>query len=119
MKDIFKVKRIQRQKRARRTRAKIFGTAKKPRLSIFKSNKHIYLQLIDDEKSQTLASVSDLGLKKDKGAKSSQASQIGNLIAKKAQELKIKEVVFDKGSYKYHGIVKTVAEGAREGGLKF
>ncbi len=119
MKDLFKSKRIQRQKRARRTRAKIFGTAKKPRLSIFRSNKHVYLQLIDDENSKTFASASDLELKKEKTAKKSRAAEVGQLIAKKAQELKIKEVVFDKGSYKYHGIVKTAADGAREGGLKF
>ena len=109
-----------RYRRHRRVRAKISGTEKKPRLCVFRSNKHIYAQLIDDQKNRVLASVSDLKVKvkKEKG-KISLALEVGKLIAKKAQDLKIKEVVFDRGGYKYHGAVKSLAQGAREGGLKF
>lgn len=122
MKNVFKQKRIGRQKRATRTRAKIFGVAKKPRLSIFRSNKHIYGQLIDDEKNRTLVSVSDLDLKtkdeKSEKGKVSSAQAVGKLIAQKAKDLKINEAIFDRGGFKYHGRIKAVAEGAREGGLK-
>ncbi len=118
MKDSSKTKRIQRIKRAARTRSKIFGTQKKPRLSIFRSNKHVYVQLIDDEKGKTLAHASDLELK-EKALKMKKAFLVGQSIAKKAAELKIKEAVFSKGGYKYHGAVKAAAEGARAGGLKF
>jgi large subunit ribosomal protein L18 len=118
MKNQFKIKRQKRQRRVRRTRAKIFGTAKRPRLAVFRSNKHIYIQLINDEKKATLAAASDLEIKKSvKGKKA--AALVGQLIAKKSAELKIKEVVFDKRGYKYHGIVKALSEGAREGGLRF
>ncbi len=119
MKNAFKIKRAKRQKRAKRTRAKIFGTAKRPRLSIFRSNKHLYAQLIDDEKGKTLASAHDYEIKKTDKGKAKSASLVGQLIAKKAADIKIDEVIFDKGGYKYHGIVKALAEGAREAGLKF
>ncbi len=119
MKNALRIKRIKRQKRAKRIRAKIFDTAKRPRLSIFRSNKHIYVQLIDNKKGETLASASDLEIEKADKGKVNKALLVGQLIAKKAHDLKIKEVVFDKGSYKYHGTVKALAEGAREGGLKF
>ncbi|MBU1102222.1 50S ribosomal protein L18, partial [Patescibacteria group bacterium] len=102
-----------------RTRAKIFGTAKRPRLSIFRSNKHVYAQLIDDEKGKTLASAHDYEIKKTEKGKTKNVALVGRLIAKKAADSKIEEVVFDKGGYKYHGIVKALAEGAREAGLKF
>ena len=102
--------------RHKRIRAKIFGTSKVPRLCVFRSNKHLYAQLVDDEKARTLAKASDLELKKPK---TNQASEIGKLIAKKAIAKKITKVIFDKGGYKYHGRVKAVAEGAREGGLNF
>ena len=102
--------------RHKRIRAKIFGTSKVPRLCVFRSNKHLYAQLVDDEKARTLAKASDLELKKPK---TNQASGIGKLIAKKAIAKKITKVIFDKGGYKYHGRVKAVAEGAREGGLNF
>ncbi len=103
-------------------RAKVKGTAKRPRLSVFRSNKHIYAQLIDDEKGKTLMSVNDLSLKsagKKSGKKSEIAKIIGQEIAKKAEEKKIKKVVFDRAGYKYHGRIKAVAEGAREAGLEF
>ncbi len=103
-------KQIKRKRRHRRVRAKIKGTAKVPRLCVFRSNKHLYAQLIDDEKGKTLVSVSDLEAKDSK--------KIGLLIAEKALAKKINKVVFDRGGYKYHGRVKSLAEGAREGGLK-
>jgi len=118
MKDASKAKRIQRMKRAARTRAKIFGTQKRPRLAVFISNKHIYAQLINDEKGNTLTSASDLELK-EKAPKTKKAVLVGQLIAKKANEQDVKEAIFSKGGYKYHGALKAVAEGAREGGLKF
>ncbi|MBZ9573020.1 50S ribosomal protein L18 [Patescibacteria group bacterium] len=117
------VKQQKRQRRHKRVRAKIFGTSKVPRLCVFRSSRHIYAQLIDDEKAQTLVSANDLELKKPspraKKGKINQALEVGKLIAKKAIEKKIKKIVFDRGGYKYHGRVKTVAEGAREGGLMF
>ena len=101
-----------------RIRAKIIGSEKRPRLSVFRSNQHIYAQLIDDEKGKTLVSVNDLKLKKNI-KKMEMSSEIGKLIAEKALEKKIKEVVFDRGGYKYHGRIEAVAEAARKGGLKF
>lgn len=108
-----------RQRRHKKIRAKIFGTADRPRLSVFRSPKHIYAQLIDDDKGKILASASDLEFKGKKKAKTDKAKEIGNLIAKKAVENKIEKAVFDRGGYKYHGRVKALADGAREGGLKF
>ncbi len=99
------------------------GTSAIPRLYVFRSNKHIYAQLIDDEKGKTLVSANDLELKKPssgaKKGKIGQAGAVGKLIAKKAIDKKIKKVVFDRGGYKYHGRVKALAEDAREAGLKF
>ena len=116
----LKAKRIKKQSRARRVRAKIVGSAERPRLSVFRSNQHVYAQLINDAESKTLVSASDLNLKKtDKKTKIELAKAVGQELAKKAVGLKIEQAVFDKGSYKYHGIVKSLAEGAREGGLKF
>lgn len=108
-----------RKRRHKRVRAKIFGTAKVPRLCLFRSASHIYAQLINDEKGKTLVSASDLEIKKSKDKKTALAGKVGKLIAKKAAEKKIDKVVFDRGGYKYHGRVKALAEGAREGGLKF
>ena len=99
---------LRKKLRARRARAKFFGTSQRPRLSVFRSNKFIYVQLIDDENGKTLVA-----------AKSDKSEGLGQEIAKKAKELKIDTVVFDRGSYQYHGRVKAVADGAREGGLKF
>jgi len=112
-------KQQKRYRRHRRVRAKIKGTAKVPRLCVFRSSKNIYAQVIDDEKGKTLASASDLEIKKKKDKKAVLATKVGNLIAKKAIEKKINKVVFDRGGYKYHGRVKALAEGARDGGLKF
>lgn len=110
-------------RRQRRVRAKISGTDKKPRFCVFRSNKHIYVQLIDDVQKKTILSASDEKLKKSaswrKKTKTDLAKEIGKAIAQKALEKKIEKVIFDRGPYKYHGRVKAVAEGAREGGLKF
>jgi large subunit ribosomal protein L18 len=114
------MKKEKRKRRHKRIRAKIFGTEKRPRLCVFRSNKHIYAQLIDDEKGHTIVSASDLELKRiEKMTKVQKAKEVGKLIAKKAKEKNIEEVVFDRAGYKYHGRVKALAEGAREGGLKF
>ena len=110
----------QRLKRHRRVRAKISGTAQRPRLNVFRSNKHIYAQLIDDVNGVTLASAStmDKGFEGNGGNKEA-ARKGGQAIAKAAAEKNIEEVVFDRGGYLYHGRVKELADGARESGLKF
>lgn len=113
----MKTKTEQRNRRRKRIRAKVSGTKEMPRLSIFKSNKFVYAQLIDDDNGQTLASSSSAKIK-EKG-KLAQAKKVGEEIAKYAKEKKIKSVVFDRGGFIYTGRVKALAEGAREGGLKF
>ncbi|TAL40701.1 MAG: 50S ribosomal protein L18 [Chitinophagaceae bacterium] len=102
-------------------RRKISGVTQKPRLSVFRSNTEIYVQLIDDTKGQTLAAASskDKDIVAQKGNKSEKSKLVGAAIARKASELGLKDVVFDRGGYLYHGRVKAVADGAREGGLKF
>lgn len=132
-------KQIKRHRIHRKIRAKIFGTKERPRLCVFKSANHIYAQLIDDESGKVLASASDLkfhpvksakggvapkaqqfdGVKTKKVKKVSNSVQVGKLIAKQAMAKKIKKVVFDRGGFIFHGRVKAVAEGAREGGLEF
>ena len=134
------IKQEKRIKRHKRARAKIFGTAKVPRLCVFRSDSHIYSQLIDDEKGKTLVSASDLEIKKlpkeklesktnlnikeekneiPKTRKVEIAFRVGKLLAEKAIGKKIEKIIFDKGGYKYHGRVKAVADGARNGGLIF
>lgn len=102
-------------------RKKISGVPTKPRLSVFRSNSEIYAQLIDDVHGHTLASASsrDKNIASQKGTKTEKSKLVGAAIAAKATSLGLKEVVFDRGGYLYHGRVKAVAEGAREGGLKF
>ena len=112
-------KQEKRIKRHKSIRAKIIGSADKPRLCVFRSNSHIYAQLIDDKSGKTIVSVKDLELGLKKKNKMETAKEVGLMLAKKAVEKKIKEVNFDRGGYKYHGRVKILAEGAREGGLKF
>src|ERR1035437_8996807 len=108
------------ERRKTRIRAKVQGTVAKPRLSVFRSNKHVYAQLIDDVKKETIIGASETELTtKEKVSKVVRAKELGLLIAKKAATKKVNAVVFDKGAYRYHGRVKAVAEGAREGGLKF
>lgn len=117
--DVNKYKRALRLRRHRKVRAKITGTSERPRLAVFRGLRTIYVQLIDDSKSITLASVhSNNDLKKFKGTKVEAAFELGKLIAEKAKALKLTEVVFDRGGYLYHGRVKAIAEGAREAGLK-
>ena len=113
-------KRNQKVKRQTRIRAKVKGTGARPRLSVFRANKHMYVQIIDDEKMATLIGVSEKNLEKETGIKKiERAKKLGLSIAKLAIAKKITTVVFDKGSYKYHGRVEAVAIGAREGGLQF
>lgn len=104
-------------KRHKRVRAKVKGTAKVPRLCVFKSLQHIYVQLIDDEKNKVLASASDFEVKAK--TKKDASAGVGKLIASEAKKIKIEKVVFDRGGFVYHGRIKAVADGAREGGLKF
>lgn len=114
-------KKVSRRQRIRRSiRAKVRGTAQRPRLSVFRSNKEIYAQLIDDVAGQTLASASstEKALKATKGTKIEQATGVGKALAEKAKAAGITTVVFDRGGYLYHGRVKALADGAREGGLK-
>lgn len=109
---------LQRNKRKLRTRANIFGTKDKPRLSVYRSNVHISAQLIDDASGKTLLTFSDNKLKDTKGKnKVDVAFEVGSELAKAAKSKKINRVIFDKGQYAYHGRVKAVAEGARDGGL--
>lgn len=109
-----------RQRRHLRVRRKINGTPECPRLCVYRSNTNIYAQIIDDVAGNTLVSCSTLDKEvKTKHANKEAAKEVGTLIAKKAAEKKIKEIVFDRGGYIYHGVVKELAEAAREGGLKF
>lgn len=123
--NVQKKKNLIRERRHARVRAKIQGTAKCPRLSVFRSARYIYAQLIDDNTGNTLASADDCETSKkkvnggDRTGKVASAFVAGKLLAEKAIEKGVKEVVFDRGEYKYHGRVKALAEGAREGGLKF
>ncbi|MBD3247949.1 50S ribosomal protein L18 [Candidatus Falkowbacteria bacterium] len=113
-----KDKLVKKETRQRRVRAKIHGTKDAPRLSVFRSNQSTYLQLIDDDKGNTLVSVNAKEIKKS-GKKTEQAFELGKKLAAKALEKGIKKAVFDRSGHRYHGRVKMVAEGAREGGLKF
>lgn len=113
-------KRATRQRRQWHIRKKVQGTAEIPRMAIFKSTKHIYVQFIDDDNSKTLASASSL----DKSITKSQsnvdgASEVGKLAAENAKKAGIEKIVFDRGGFKYHGRVKSLADAARENGLKF
>jgi large subunit ribosomal protein L18 len=114
-------KAIRRQKIKFRVRRKISGTTQKPRLSVFRSNTEIYAQLIDDDTAKTLASASsrDKDIAAQKGTKVEKSKLVGAAIARKATDLGLLDVTFDRSGYLYHGRVKAVAEGAREGGLKF
>ncbi|MDE5685408.1 MAG: 50S ribosomal protein L18 [Paramuribaculum sp.] len=100
-----------------RIRGKISGTAERPRMTVFRSNKQIYVQLVDDLQGKTLASASSKGI--EEGTKSEIAAKVGEAIAKKALEAGITEVVFDRNGYLFHGRVKSLADAARNGGLKF
>ena len=109
-----------RLRRHRRVRGKVRGTAVRPRLAVFRSNRGIFAQLVDDDAGKTVAAASWVGLPKTfKGDKSEQAAEVGKLVAEAAKQAGVETCVFDRGGYLYHGRVKALAEGAREGGLKF
>ena len=109
-----------RARRQRRVRGKIAGTAERPRIAIFRSNLGIYAQLVDDAEGKTLTSVGWKQLPKSfKGTKTDQAREVGKLLADRAKKAGYESVVFDRAGYLYHGRVKALADGAREGGLKF
>lgn len=117
------VKEDARQRRHKRLRKKVQGSMERPRLCVYKSLNHIYAQIIDDTRGQTLiaASTLDKDLRAESGHKgnAAMAKRVGLLIASRAAQSGVKQIVFDRGGYKYHGRVKAVAEGAREGGLEF
>jgi large subunit ribosomal protein L18 len=111
-----------RERRRRRVRAKVEGTPNRPRLNVFRSLQHIYVQLIDDHAGHTMAAASSLDkeIRSQTGLKKSdEATAVGKLLAQRAQEKQIKQVVFDRAGYRYHGRIKAVADGARAGGLEF
>jgi len=114
---------ISRKKRQRRVRTKVSGTSERPRLNVFRSSKHIYAQVIDDQSGRTLVAASTLDpqLRSEisHGANSEAAHRVGAMIAKRAVDKGIKDVVFDRGGYLYHGRIKELADGAREAGLNF
>ena len=110
-------KRGQKNRRRARIRRRLFGTAERPRLSVYRSNVHIYAQLIDDDEGRTLAAADSRQVGEGENRKDA-ARQVGALIAKEASEAGIEEVVFDRGGNKYHGRIAALAEGAREGGLE-
>jgi large subunit ribosomal protein L18 len=109
-----------RARRHKRVRGKVYGTAERPRLVVFRSNAGIEAQLVDDIEGKTLAGATWLHLKKSfKGNKTQQAAEVGKLLAERAKQANVVSVVFDRGGYLFHGRVKALAEAAREGGLKF
>ncbi len=109
-----------RERRHRRVRSRLSGTAERPRLVVFRSTRGVQAQLVDDVAGRTLASASWIALAKSfKGTKSEQAAEVGKLLAASAKKAGITRVVFDRGGYLYHGRVKALADGAREGGLEF
>jgi large subunit ribosomal protein L18 len=108
-----------RARRHKRVRKHLAGTAERPRLVVFRSNRGIAAQLVDDGAGKTLAAASSLHVRNAKGTKSDQAAAVGKLLAENAKKAGVKGVVFDRGGYLYHGRVKALAEAAREGGLEF
>jgi len=113
------IKKIARRLRIKASiRTRVAGTAEQPRLTVFRSNSQIYAQVIDDEKGQTLASASSLSIK-DKMTKTEKAAQVGKMIAEAVKKVGVEAVVFDRNGYLYHGRVKSLADAAREAGLKF
>ncbi|MEL6275850.1 MAG: 50S ribosomal protein L18 [Bacteroidota bacterium] len=115
----MQLSKLKRRKRIhRRVRKKVSGTAQRPRLNVFRSNKYIYAQLIDDVAGKTLAQASSYeAAVANEGTKSEQAAQVGKLLAERAKVIGIEKAIFDRGGYLYHGRVKSLADGAREGGL--
>jgi large subunit ribosomal protein L18 len=109
----------QRLKRRRRVRAKVQGTAERPRISVFRSNRGLYVQLIDDEAARTVVSVNWIEPELRELKRMEQAKRAGELLAQRAKAAGVEQAVFDRGGYQYHGRVQALAEGAREGGLRF
>lgn len=115
-------KRQKQIRRHARVRAKAIGNASRPRLSVFRSNQHIYAQLIDDAAGNTLVAANDVELKGKKGAKEKKivfAERVGEMLAERALQKNIKNVIFDRSGYRFHGMIKAIAEGARKKGLLF
>jgi len=117
--DKNKEKNLRNKRRKNKVRTRVSGTAEKPRFSVFRSNKGMFVQLIDDVNSLTLVSADVKEVKSELSGKVSASFELGKILANKAKDKKITKVVFDRGSYNYHGRVKAVADGAREGGLDF
>jgi large subunit ribosomal protein L18 len=111
--------RERRARRHQRVRKHVIGSAERPRLVVFRSNRGIGAQLIDDNAGKTIAAASSLSVRNAKGTKSDQATAVGKLLAENAKKAGVKSVIFDRGGYLYHGRVKALAEAAREGGLEF
>ncbi|XRQ06152.1 50S ribosomal protein L18 [Actinomadura welshii] len=111
---------LSRRRRHLRVRKKVLGTAARPRLAVTRSSRHVFVQVIDDDKGHTLASASTMeaDLRADSGDKTAKARKVGELVARRAQDAGVNAVVFDRGGNKYHGRIAAVAEGAREGGLE-
>ena len=110
---------LKRQQRTRRVRRKLKAVSDRLRLSVFRSNRHIWAQIIDDNQGVTLVAASSKNLDNLKGTKTEQAAAVGKLLAERALAKKIKQVYFDRGGYRYHGRIKALAEAARQGGLEF
>ncbi|MCX8032022.1 MAG: 50S ribosomal protein L18 [Thermoleophilia bacterium] len=117
--DAIRKLNLQRARRARRVRSKVRGTPERPRLSVFRSNRAIWAQIIDDTRGHTLVSAGSVHIQEKGLSKTEQAAKVGELLAERAKALGISRVVFDRGPYLYHGRVKALADGARQGGLEF
>ena len=114
-----KTKIVRRTRRKAGLRKRLFGTAEKPRLSVYRSGKHVYAQVIDDLKGHTVAAASSVAQKIEKGGNQEAAKAVGKALAEQAKAAGVTEVAFDRNGFKYHGRVKALADAAREGGLKF
>lgn len=121
MKKIKDKRKLRRYKIRKRVRKNISGTQERPRLSVFRSNSQIYVQLIDDLEGKTIVAGSsrEKEISEQKGTKTEKAKMVGELVAKRAKDAGVEAVVFDRGGYRYHGRVKSLADAARKGGLKF
>ena len=117
--QISKLKQIRRQRRKLGIRKRIFGTPQRPRLTVYRSSKHLYAQIIDDLAGKTLAAASTVAAHLPKSANKAAATEVGKLLAQKAKEAGVTEVAFDRNGFQYHGRIKALADAARAGGLKF
>lgn len=117
--EFNRLQRLRRQRRKQGIRKRILGTPEQPRLTVFRSNKHMYAQVVDDLSGKTLASASTVSAKLEKGGNVDAATQVGKTLAEKAKAAGVEAVQFDRNGFKYHGRIKAIADAAREGGLKF